>query len=109
MTMPSVCDNDTDCPTFLGWLELVAVIIFTMEYACRIYAAPEAYPVRSIFIPYSMLVNRRGNATVDQKRSIGSLDCIEIGVRMCPARDEITSRGRISVCSMVYRDSVPLT
>ncbi|CAN0421207.1 unnamed protein product, partial [Hapterophycus canaliculatus] len=28
-------------------IELVAVVIFTLEYAVRVYAAPEAYPVRS--------------------------------------------------------------
>ncbi|CAM9142714.1 unnamed protein product [Ascophyllum nodosum] len=44
MTMPSVCADETSCPTAFEIVEFVAVIIFTVEYALRIYAAPEAYP-----------------------------------------------------------------
>lgn len=46
MTMPSVCIDETHCPPVLDWVEFGAVIIFTIEYFMRLYAAPEAYPVR---------------------------------------------------------------
>ena len=45
MTMPSVCADETHCPSAFDTAELVAVAIFTVEYALRVYAAPEAYPV----------------------------------------------------------------
>lgn len=48
MTMPSVCEDENHCPTVFDNVELVAVVIFTLEYAARVYAAPEAYPVRRL-------------------------------------------------------------
>ncbi len=45
MTMPSVCADETHCPSAFDTVELVAVAIFTLEYVLRVYAAPEAYPV----------------------------------------------------------------
>lgn len=45
MTMPSMCADETHCSSAFDSVEFVAVIIFTIEYAMRIYAAPEAYPV----------------------------------------------------------------
>lgn len=45
MTMPSVCVDETHCPPIMDTIELAAVIVFTIEYVMRIYAAPEAYPV----------------------------------------------------------------
>ncbi|CAM9338942.1 unnamed protein product [Ectocarpus sp. 6 AP-2014] len=47
MTMPSVCEDENHCPTVFDNVELVAVVIFTLEYAARVYAAPEAYPEKS--------------------------------------------------------------
>ncbi|CAM9919643.1 unnamed protein product, partial [Sphacelaria rigidula] len=45
MTMPSICADETHCPSAFDSVELVAVVIFTVEYLLRLYAAPEAYPV----------------------------------------------------------------
>jgi len=45
MTMPSVCADETHCPSAFDTVELIAVAIFTLEYVLRVYAAPEAYPV----------------------------------------------------------------
>lgn len=46
MTMPSVCpDQTTHCSPIFDQIELVAVIIFTIEYMLRWYASPEAFPV----------------------------------------------------------------
>lgn len=42
--MPSVCADETHCPTSFDWVELAAIVIFTIEYFLRLYAAPEAYP-----------------------------------------------------------------
>ena len=53
MTMPSVCADQTHCSSVFDWVELAAVIIFTIEYVMRIYAAPECYPVR--MRPYPLL------------------------------------------------------
>ena len=53
MTMPSVCLDDTHCPSAFDTVEFVAVVIFTIEYAMRIYAAPEAYPVRMRMHPFN--------------------------------------------------------
>ncbi|CAN0104922.1 unnamed protein product, partial [Ectocarpus sp. 12 AP-2014] len=47
MTMPSLCEDENHCPTVFDNVELVAVVIFTLEYAARVYAAPEAYPEKS--------------------------------------------------------------
>lgn len=40
-----MCADETHCSSAFDSVEFVAVIIFTIEYAMRIYAAPEAYPV----------------------------------------------------------------
>lgn len=47
MTVPSVCVDELHCPAYFDYVERVAVVIFTVEYLLRLYASPEAYPVRS--------------------------------------------------------------
>ncbi|CAN0144025.1 unnamed protein product [Ascophyllum nodosum] len=43
-TMSFMCANETSCPTGFEIVEFVAVVIFTIEYALRIYTDPETYP-----------------------------------------------------------------
>eukprot|EP00752_Nemacystus_decipiens_P005802 g5248.t1 len=47
MTMPSVCADETHCPSVFDQVELLAVVIFTIEYAVRVYASPETYPEKT--------------------------------------------------------------
>ncbi|CAM9445641.1 unnamed protein product [Discosporangium mesarthrocarpum] len=44
MTVPSMCEDAQTCSRIFDFVEFNAVLVFTVEYLLRLYAAPERYP-----------------------------------------------------------------